>query len=205
MTSSVAGDLDRTAVWEQIRAVQEGNCAAFAPVYQRYVGAIRGYVYHRVSDPDLAEDITSETFLRALQRIERVADQGKDLRAWLFTIARNIVIDLGRARWARSTTTVADLESYAEPELDPEAAVIERWTATTVAVCVQRLSPPQRQCLTLRFHWELSVKETAEVMQRHEDAIRALQHRAIRRLATMLAAEKVVDSVRASGQQARAA
>jgi len=204
MTSVAAGDLDRIRVWEQVRAVQEGNGAAFTPIYQRYVGAISGYVHNRVSDADLAEDITSETFVRALQRIGRVTDQGKDLRAWLFTIARNIVTDLHRARRSQFTT-VADLESYAEPELGPEASMIERWRSDAVTVCLQRLSRPQRQCLTLRFFWELSVKETAEVMRRNEDAVRALQHRAIRRLATMLADERVVDSVGSGRQQTRAA
>lgn len=197
MTPAAVSYLDRTAVWEQVRAVQEGDSAAFAAIYQHYFDAIRGYVHNRISDADLADDITSETFLRALQRIECVTDQGKDLRAWLFTIARNLVIDLRKARWTRSTTTVIDVEPYVEPELGPESAVLERWTLAAVAEYFRRLSCAQRRCLTLRYFRELSVTETAEAMRRKDEAVRALQYRAIRRLAQMLAKDEVIDSLRA--------
>lgn len=192
------GDHGRAAVWDQVRAVQEGDTDAFALIYRRYAGVVYAYVHHRTRDADLAEDVTSETFLRALRRIDLVTDYGKDLRAWLFTIARNIITDLTNAWWVRSAVTGIDVEARAAVDPGPEAEVVARCTSAEIAGYLRRLSRAQRQCLALRFFWGFSVKQVAEAMRRTEEAVRALQYRAVRRLATMLANDEVLDPLRVS-------
>ncbi|WP_246361223.1 RNA polymerase sigma factor [Haloechinothrix aidingensis] len=186
MTGAVVDAPDSSVVWEQVEAVQEGDTAAFAEIYRRYASVVWAYVYHRTGDVEVTKDVTSETFLRALRRIELVTDIGKDLRAWLCTIARNIVIDLAKSWWGTSVVTTADVDPYAGASRGPEADVIERCTAAEIDGYLQRLSRPQRRCVRLRFFQGLSVRETAEIMQRDERAVRALQHRAIRRLSEVV-------------------
>src|SRR5699024_3674402 len=79
--------------WNLVHAAQAGDSAAFGQLYDRYVDTVFRYVLFRMSDRDLAEDVTSETFLRALRRISTVSYQGRDVGAWFITIARNLVFD----------------------------------------------------------------------------------------------------------------
>ena len=72
---------------------QAGEPEAFGLLYDRYVDLVYRYIYYRVGSPTLAEDLVSETFLRALRRIDSFTWQGRDFAAWLVTIARNLIAD----------------------------------------------------------------------------------------------------------------
>src|ERR1700712_92083 len=80
-------------VWALVHRAQQGDAEAFGQLYDHYVTLVHRYAYHRVGDRATAEDITSETFLRALRRIDSLTFQGRDVGAWLVTIARNIIFD----------------------------------------------------------------------------------------------------------------
>ena len=85
---------------------QDGDGEAFGQLYDRYVDMVFRFIYYRVNDRGLAEDFTSETFLRALRRISSITYQGRDIGAWFMTIARNIVLDhVKSARHRLETTT----------------------------------------------------------------------------------------------------
>ena len=84
---------DAVDVWALVRRAQDGDAEAFGQLYDHYVTLVHRYAYHRVGDRATAEDITSETFLRALRRIDSLSFQGRDVGAWLVTIARNIIFD----------------------------------------------------------------------------------------------------------------
>ena len=145
------------------------------------------YVLFRVNDRSLAEDLTSETFLRALRRITSITYQGKDVGAWFVTIARNIVLDhmkSSRHRLEFSTAEILDSDSAD----DPEQEVVTASVVAELLDCVRQLGADQRECIALRFLQGLSVAETAAAMGRNEGAVKALQHRAIRRLAKLLPA-----------------
>src|SRR5262249_58120274 len=90
-------------VWALVERAQQGDTEAFGLIYDRYVDTVFRFIYFRVGSRPLAEDLTSDTFLRALKRISSFAWQGRDLGAWLVTIARNLVADpfkAGRYRLA---------------------------------------------------------------------------------------------------------
>src|SRR5262249_56811428 len=91
----VATQVDEThaETWHLVRLAQAGDGEAFGQLYDRYVDMVFRFVYLRVNDRALAEDFTSETFLRALRRIGTISYQGRDIGAWFITIARNIVLD----------------------------------------------------------------------------------------------------------------
>ena len=96
--------------WDLVHAAQDGDRSAFAQLYDRYVDVVFRYVLFRVGDRELAEDVTSETFLRALRRIESVSYQGRDVGAWFVTIARNLVLDHVKSSRFRLEVTTAEVD-----------------------------------------------------------------------------------------------
>lgn len=174
--------------WDLVHAAQQGDTAAFGRLYDRYVDVVYRYVLFRVGDKELAEDVTSETFLRALRRIGTVSYQGRDVGAWFVTIARNLVLDHVKSSRFRLEVITADVESR-RVEAGPEHEVLTKVTAEALLECVEQLGDDQRECIVLRFLQGLSVAETAQIMNRNEGAVKALQHRAVRRLAQLLPAE----------------
>ncbi|WP_433314413.1 ECF subfamily RNA polymerase sigma factor, BldN family [Micromonospora chersina] len=179
-----------TEVWALVERAQAGEAEAFGLIYDRYVDTVFRFVYFRVGNRQLAEDLTSDTFLRALKRIGSFTWQGRDLGAWLVTIARNLVADhfkSGRYRLEVTTGDVLDADREDRgPEGSPEAAVVEHITNVALLTAVKQLNPEQQECIVLRFLQGFSVAETARAMGKNEGAIKALQYRAVRALARLL-------------------
>lgn len=184
------GEAQPGDVWAIVRRAQDGDPEAFGEIYDRYIDTVFRYIYFRVGSRPLAEDLTSETFLRALRRIGSVTWQGRDLGAWLVTIARNLIADHYKSGKYRLEVTTADmLDADQEdhgPDGSPEAAVLERLTNVTLLEAVKKLNPEQQECIVLRFLQGLSVTETAQAMGKNEGAIKALQYRAVRSLGRLL-------------------
>lgn len=172
--------------WHLVAAAQGGDQSAFGELYDRYVDVIYRYVLFRVGDRTLAEDITSETFLRALRRISSVSYQGRDVGAWFVTIARNLVLDHVKSSRHRLEVITSDIAEPGPTEHGPEHHVLEEAAHAELLRCVAKLGSDQQECIALRFLQGLSVAETAKVMGRNEGAVKALQHRAVRRLAQLL-------------------
>jgi RNA polymerase sigma-70 factor (ECF subfamily) len=179
-----------TAVWLLVERAQAGDSEAFGLIYDRYFDTVFRFVYFRVGNRQLAEDLTSDTFLRALKRIGSFTWQGRDLGAWLVTIARNLVADhfkSGRYRLEVTTGDVLDAEREDRgPEGSPESAVVDHVTNVALLTAVKQLNPEQQECIVLRFLQGFSVAETAQAMGKNEGAIKALQYRAVRTLARLL-------------------
>jgi len=178
------------AVWNLVRAAQDGDTEAFGLLYDRYVDVVFRYVLFRVGDRTLAEDVTSETFLRALRRISTVSYQGRDVGAWFVTIARNLVLDHVKSSRYRLEVTTAEISEtpvgVSPVGGGPEHEVLTAATNAELMRCVAMLNADQQECIVLRFLQGLSVAETATLMGRNEGAIKALQHRAVRRLAQLM-------------------
>lgn len=177
-------------VWNLVERAQRGETAAFGLIYDRYLDTVFRFIYFRVGNRQLAEDLTSDTFMRALKRIGSFTWQGRDLGAWLVTIARNLVADhfkSGRYRLEVTTGDVLDADREDRgPEGSPEAAVVDHITNVTLLTAVKQLNPEQQECIVLRFLQGFSVAETALSMGKNEGAIKALQYRAVRALARLL-------------------
>lgn len=180
---------DAGGSWDLVHAAQEGDRSAFGQLYDSYVDVVFRYVLFRVGDRELAEDVTSETFLRALRKITSITYQGRDVGAWFVTIARNLVLDHVKSSRYRLEVTTAEVDDSRPVEGGPEQLVLAGATRDALLECVGQLGDDQRECIVLRFLQGLSVAETAAVMARNEGAVKALQHRAVRRLAQLLPPE----------------
>jgi RNA polymerase sigma-70 factor, ECF subfamily len=175
--------------WELVTRAQQGDGEAFGQLYDRYFDTVFRYIYYRVYDRATAEDFTSETFLRALRRIGGLTYRGRDIGAWFVTIARNIVIDHVKSARNRLEVTTPEILDSSDSEPGPEASVLTALTTEHLMRAVGKLGDDQRDCITLRFIQGLSVSETAQVMGRNDGAIKALQHRAVRKLADLVRGE----------------
>ncbi|QNG55535.1 sigma-70 family RNA polymerase sigma factor [Pseudonocardia petroleophila] len=177
---------ETAGAWSLVRAAQEGDMEAFSELYDRYYDVVFRYVLFRMNDRTLAEDITQEAFVRALRRIGSVTYQGRDIAAWFVTIARNLIFDHVKSSRYRLESTTADIIDLSPSTHGPEQQVLDGATNDELIRCVRKLNPDQQECITLRFLQGLSVAETARIMDRNEGAVKALQHRAVRRLAQLL-------------------
>lgn len=176
--------------WELVAAAQRGDREAFGQLYAEYAGMVSKFVAGKVPDLGLAEDLTNETFLRALRRIDSVSDQGRDVGVWFTTIARNLVLDHLKSSRHRLERTAAEIPEPAGTSVvtNPEDAVIQKDAAARLWRQVDHLPPDQRECIRLRFGQDLSSAQTAAVMGRSEPAVRALRHRALTRLREVMTA-----------------
>jgi RNA polymerase sigma-70 factor (ECF subfamily) len=173
---------DAIPSWELVAAAQRGDREAFGHLYARHAPQVSRFVASRVSDRTLAQDLTSETFLRALRRIDSVHDQGTNVGAWFTTIARNLIVDHLKSSRHRREQLTADVGEGSTHQDSPEQAVIRKHTVSELHRCVDHLPSDQQECVRLRFLRELSVAETAARMGRSAPAIKALTHRGIKAL-----------------------
>ncbi|MFD6419578.1 ECF subfamily RNA polymerase sigma factor, BldN family [Streptomyces sp. NPDC060194] len=181
-----AADSEAARMMELVERAQAGESDAFGRLYDQYSDTVYRYIYYRVGGKATAEDLTSETFLRALRRIGTFTWQGRDFGAWLVTIARNLVADHFKSSRFRLEVTTGEMLDANEVERSPEDSVLERLSNAALLDAVRRLNPQQQECVTLRFLQGLSVAETARVMGKNEGAIKTLQYRAVRTLARLL-------------------
>lgn len=201
MTASVAEPLDRTVVALVDRA-KEGDRAAFAELYDRYVDQIYGYVRRRVDSTELAEDLVGDVFLRAWKRLDTFEWQGVDVGAWLTTIARNRVFDhykSARNRLERTTDTFHERASDSTTTDSPERIAMGRDMARSLGRALDLLKPDHREVIELRFVHDMGVSETAAVLGRTVGATKALQYRALRALAALVKDEPGLDRYVAAG------
>jgi RNA polymerase sigma-70 factor (ECF subfamily) len=179
-------DHDRDRMVALVRQAQAGDAEAFGQLYDRYVEGVYRFCYHRVSSVSLAEDLTSETFFRALRGIGGFRWQGRDFGAWLTTIARNLVIDHYRSSRTRLETVSGELPERGDLGPGPEEQALTRLTNEALGQALHGLADEQRDCLIMRFLQGLTTAQTAEVLGRSEGAVRQLQLRAVRNLAKRL-------------------
>jgi RNA polymerase sigma-70 factor (ECF subfamily) len=165
---------------------QQGDGEAFGQIYDAYVGQVYRYLYYRVGSQPLAEDLTSETFLRALRRIDSFTWQGRDICAWFITIARNLVTDHYKSSRFRLEVSTADMLDADRADDGIEQEVLDNLDNQALLAAVRQLKPEQQECVVLRFLQGLSVAETAAVMGRSDGAIKQLQLRAVRALAKLV-------------------
>jgi RNA polymerase sigma-70 factor, ECF subfamily len=150
---------------------------AFGHLYDLYFGRIYAYVYRKTGDRQLAEDLTADTFMKALAHIKRYTYTGQPFAAWLYRIASNVVTDHYRSR--RVTAPLDAGLQIAGSEGDPEEAALHLDNQQAVARAIQTLSPDQQDVILLRFSAGLKLKEIAQVIGKTEGAVKALMFRAL--------------------------
>ena len=168
-----------------IKAAQRGDKEAAAALYRAHVGHIYRYVVRRVNDSMIAEDITADVFVRALEALPQYQQRGLPFLGWLYHIASGKVIDY--YRWADRRKHDAPLkETLASDAEAPELAAAHQLGIEQALQAMQILTEEQQRVLNLRFLEGCSVRETAHLMNKNENAIKGLQFRALQTLSERL-------------------
>ncbi len=184
--SSEDSDAERHRLIALVELARQGDTEAFGLLYDHYNGAVHRFLYYRTHSRSLAEDLTSETFFRALRAMAGFRWQGKDFGAWLMTIARNLAADHFKAGNTRLELTTEDMGLHDAPAEGPESEVLAGLTNEILLQSVAKLPDEQRDCVVMRFLQGMSIAEAAAVLGRSEGAVKQLQLRGVRNLAKLM-------------------
>ncbi|MBC9732956.1 sigma-70 family RNA polymerase sigma factor [Nocardioides marmotae] len=185
-TSSEESEADRTRLIALVELARGGDAEAFGLLYDHYQGSVYRFLFYRTRSAPLAEDLTSETFFRALRSMQNFRWQGKDFGAWLMTIARNLATDHFKAGRTRLEMTTEDMGQHDDTTEGPESAVLASLTNEILLKALTELPDEQRDCLVMRFLQGMSIAETAAVLGRSDGAVKQLQLRGVRNLAKLM-------------------
>ena len=160
--------------------LRAGDHAAFNLIYLRHARAVHQYLTVLLRDPDVAEDVAQEAFLRAFKYGGQYQARGERFEAWLFRIVRNCALDHIAAHRRVRSEDPFDLDLRREQDSPAQQPALLRWDE--LASQIERLPPGQQQVLGLRYLCGLPTTDIAQVLERSTDAIRQLEARALRLL-----------------------
>lgn len=183
--ADAAADEEAGVIRPLVDRAREGDADAFGQLYDRFQPEILRYLVIRTRNPDVAEDLAQQVFLKAWRAIPRYQHRGAPFRAWLYRMAHNQMVDYFRTN--RPTT---DLEGVELPEdSEAESRVLTAETNEVLRAALERLSEDHREVLVQRFLMERSAREIGDAMGRKEVTVRGLQMRALQALRRELESE----------------
>jgi RNA polymerase sigma-70 factor (ECF subfamily) len=163
-----------------VEAAQAGDGEAFSELYEAYFDRVYRFIYFRVADLEVAEDLASQVFLKAWENLHRYQPRGPFL-AWLYAIARNTVIDTYRTR--KPAVSLDEAAPIPAQDASPDDRLQLEFEVKALREAMQCLTPEQQEVITLKFIADYNTTEIAREMGKTEGAVRALQMRALQALA----------------------
>ena len=177
--------VDRKRELRLLAAWQQGDVDAFSELYNEHVDKVFRYIYYRVDDVSVAEDLTSEVFMRVLESLPGYLDRAAPLMAWIYRIAHARVIDYYRTN--RFTSQHKDLaELSVETDHDLDQSLMDDYARRHVQSAIRRLTSEQQQVIILRFVEGNSIELTAQLLGKTVASIKSMQFRAVKTLTRLL-------------------
>ena len=169
-----------------LERANNGDDDAVIEIYDGYFQPIYRFIRNRVQDPQLAEDITSDVFLKLMQSLGTPQRPRLSLRGWLFKVAHNEL--KAQYRQQKHANVEALQEWIPDPQQpDPELLAAQSFDRQRIQTVFGMLAPDQQEVLMLRFSEMMNLEETATIMNKNVNAIKALQYRAVQTLKRLLA------------------
>jgi len=178
---------------EEARLVDQaksGNPEAFARLYDAYVERVTRYVYFRVSEAIDTEDLVSQVFLKAWENLDRYKMGSSPFIAWLYTIARNLVIDHYRTK--KDALPLEEAIAFPSDMEMPDEEAQTRFDLQAMRDALQFLTSDQQQALILKYIAGLPNDSIAKIMHKQEGTIRGLQMRALQTLSKYMKEKELV-------------
>lgn len=175
-----------------IHRAQEADPAAWDEIFHRYYDHVFTFALCKTGERAAAEDVTAEVFLEAWRGIRRFKYRGAPLVSWLYKIAHNLVADYHRKRSRSKTQPLGNEAGHVSTQLD-EAEQIALWQS--VAAAMKRLTLEQQQVLVGRFIQGLTLAETAALLGKNENSVKALEFRALKSVRRILAGAAALEEV----------
>lgn len=175
----------------QISAILLGKAknrdeTALTEIYGLFFRKIYNFIYFRVSHKETAEDLAEEVFVKAFAKLSSVKDD-KSFEGWLYSIARNLVIDYYRQK--KTTVALEDVENTLEYETNVVDVVNLDQQQKQLLKVLKGLGAEQQVVIKLKFFEDLSNSEIAELLHKNEGAIRVTIHRALSKMQELIKAE----------------
>lgn len=168
-----------------IERARGGDAEAFATLYEDLAPRVLRFLCHHVTNPDMAEELMQRTFVKVVEALPRFeVRRDVPLRAWVFRLARNVMIDDHR-----TAHPALDLEMIPDQPSDlpgPEQLVEAEVQRRELLQALERLPKDEHDVIVYRFFGGLAPHEVAPLLHRSDGAVRVLQHRALRRLRGLL-------------------
>ena len=175
---NVLGPMAVTDLDLELAGLQQLDAQVVGAVYDRYFPDVYRFVFYRLNNEQVAEDISSDVFVRLLEAINKRRGPQTNLKGWLLSTASHIVADHLRQAYRRPTEALSERmpDTAASPLTDE---IDRREKVDSVRVAYEQLTSEQQNVLALRFGDGYSLDETASVMQKNVNAVKALQFRAL--------------------------
>src|SRR5579875_3153258 len=164
------------------RRVSQRDADAFQALYETYLDTVYRYVYYKVGNGQLAEDLTQQIFLKAWEAIHRYQWRELPFQHWLLRLARNAVIDYYRS----TKPSNANLLDPMGESIDPEVELAHGEMVQTLQDAVRQLPEEQREVIVLRFIEQMPHAEVARQLGKSTATVRVIQHRALQALRRLL-------------------
>ena len=174
---------------ELVKRAQAGNAAAVGELYDRHQPRIFRYIRFKVAHTQLAQDLTGEVFLRMVNHLSSFEPRGVAFSAWLYRIATNLVIKEGQRESKQPLVPLVYANYISQNHDNPTQVVERRLEKEWLCQGMDKIDENQREVIIMRFVVGLSLKETADTLNRTVAAVKTLQHRGILALQAALAYE----------------
>lgn len=152
----------------------------FAVYYDQYKDKIYSYLFYRTGkNRQLAEDLASEVFLKALEKFHTYRTDSS-FQSWIYAIAHNHLVD--HFRKTRTTVDLEDVENVLAGESDPKSILVKRVAAEQVTEMLEYLSDEEKEIILMRYHADMPMKDIADIVDKPDATIRVTLHRSLAKL-----------------------
>lgn len=172
-----------------VEAAIAGDKQAFGKLYEKHLVKIYRFLYVKLRDRFVAEDLTEAVFIKAWKRIESYKEKGRPFHAYLYQIARTTLVDYYRKNNSQPYQQPIEKAynvSHSPDFTDPIAAKEDQ---KKIEEALSKLPDNQREVLTLLYVEDYEIREAAKILGKSEGAVRVLKHRGLGRLKKILAKE----------------
>ena len=154
----------------------------FAELYEEYLDKVFRYIKYKVNNIQLAEDLTSTVFEKALANFSKYSNDKASFSTWIFSIAHNVVIDHYRVNRKRQTVSLEEVTDRSSSALSPEEELERKDERERLSVCLAELSQEEQEIIRLKFGAELNNRQIGKVLGLSESNVGTKLYRAIRKM-----------------------
>ncbi|MBE0695466.1 MAG: sigma-70 family RNA polymerase sigma factor [Anaerolineaceae bacterium] len=177
---------DQQSITHLIVRAKQGDAAAIGELYERYRLGVYRYFFYRSGDTHIADDLTSEVFIRMIRALSGYKLQNGLFQAWLYQIAHNLLNDHYRKTGNHNHIELEE-NTMNDPVFSRSRPVEHSLNGVALNQALKVLSNEQRDVIVMRFISEMSIAEVAQTIHKSEDAVKGLQRRALSSLRAVLA------------------
>jgi RNA polymerase sigma factor (sigma-70 family) len=162
--------------------ISESTSVLFAKLYEEYLPKVFRYISYKVTDKNMAEDLTSAVFEKALTKYKTFSGEKASFATWVFSIARNTLIDHFRKRPNRQTVSLEAASSVPDGDPSPDEELTREEETGTLRRCISSLSSQEQEIISLKFGAEMTNREIARATGLSESNVGVILFRTVRKL-----------------------